>query len=132
MLMTLYIFPCDNPELHNPERAKASFGNVVQFSRILETRRLDLEKDFQTPWYGYIFSDEYLDDEVKTALPIFLASDQFDCLVLMKKAMVDGKIKVTQSPRIFRKDVRLMEDTHIPENPQRLRFERMLDGWIRE
>jgi len=130
-MLTLFVFPCDNPELHDPERAKTSFGNVVQFSQILKSRRLDLEKDFQTPWYGYIFSDEYLDDMARNALPVFLASDHFDCLVMMKKTLVDGKIKVTQSPRIFRKDVRLMEDTHIPENPQRLRFEKMLDGWVR-
>jgi len=131
VMLTLFVFPCDNKDLHDPERAKASFGDTVQFSQILEARRLDLEKDFQTPWYGYIFSDEYLDDQARDALPVFLASDQFDCLILMKKVLVDGEMKVTQAPRIFRKDVRLVENTHIPENPQRLRFEKMLDGWIR-
>jgi len=130
-MLTLFIFPCDNLDLHDPKRAKSSFGKIVQFSQILENRRLDLEQHFETPWYGYIFSDEYLDDQAREALPIFLASDQFDCLVLMKKVIINGKIKITQSPRIFRKDIRLMENTHIPENPQRLRFERMLDGWIR-
>jgi len=129
-MLVLYVFKCDNPKLHDPERAKASFGDVVHFSRILEDRRLDLVTDHPAPWYGYIFSDEYLDDDAKKALPVFLASDQFDCLILMKKIIVDGKMKVTQAPRIFRKDVKLMENTHIPENAQRLRFERMLDGWV--
>ena len=129
-MLTLYIFKCDNLKLHDPVRAKASFGDVVHFSKTLEGRRLDLIEQHPTPWYGYIFSDEYLDDEAQKALPIFLASDHFDCLVLMKKVLIDGEMKVTQSPRIFRKDVRLMEGMHIPENPQRLRFERMLDGWI--
>ena len=129
-MLTLYIFPCDKPPLHDPERAKKSFGSVVQFSCLLEDRRLDLEKDFQTPWYGYIFSDEFLDELAMRALPVFLASNQFDCLVMMKKTIKNGQLRVFQSPRIFKKDVKLIENLLIPENPQRLRFERMLDGWI--
>lgn len=129
-MLTLYVFPCDHKELHDPERAKASFGDIVQFSRVLEDRRLDLEKDFQTPWYGYIFSDEYLDNEAKKALPVFLAVGGFDCLIMMKKTL-DNDLHVTQAPRIFGKHVRLVEDTHIPKNHESLVFERMLDGWIR-
>ena len=130
-LMTLYIFPCDCEELHDPERAKESFGDVVQFSQTLKDRRLDLVCNHPTPWYGYIFSDEYLDDKAKAALPTFLAVGGFDCLILMKKIMVDGEMRVTQAPRIFKKDVRLVENTHIPEDHDSLIFERMLDGWIR-
>lgn len=130
-MLTLFILPCDNKDLHDPERARASFGDIVRFSQTLKNRRLDLEKHFPTPWYGYIYSDEYLDDQARDALPVFLASNQFDCLVLMKKVLVDGKMKITQAPRIFRKDVRLVEGKHIPKNPQRLRFEKMLDGWVR-
>jgi len=135
-MLTLYLLPCDNPKLHNPERARESFGDVVRFTRTLKSRRLDLERHFPTIWYGYIFSDEYLDDQVRDALPIFLASDQFDALILMKKELIDGcedacAVRVTQAPRIFRKHVRLEEGKHIPRDPHLLIFERLLDGWIR-
>ena len=132
-MVTLYVLPCDNQDLHNPERAKASFGSIVTSSRILDKPLIDdLIITVTTPWFAYIYSDEHIDGKLREALPVFLAA-QYDCLVLMKKKLhTDGEISVYQSPRVFRRGVQIKPGLLIPKAADNLQFERILDGWIRE
>lgn len=128
--MTLFILPCDNPELHDPEKAKNSFGAVVVDSYILDVPVLDDVVDtVKNPWFAYIYSDETIDEKLRDALPIFLKT-KYDCLVLMKKVLQSGEPKCFQSPRIFRRGVQIQPGLLIPKAAERLNFERVLDGWI--
>jgi len=132
-LITLYVITCDNPELHKPARAIKSFGDIVCFSYKINHRNLRMEMQsnpISTEWYGYIFSDEKIDDTVREVLPIYLEQGGFDSLIIMKKEIIEDKPRITQAPRIFHKTINLEDNTFLPEHPDKCRFERMLDGWI--
>ena len=132
-MLTLYIIPCDNPKLHKPEKAIESFGGIVRVYCKMTHRNILLEKQMNpivTDWYGYIFSDEMIDERAKEALPIYLERERFDSLIVMKKELINGNTKITQAPRIFHRTITLKDNTFLPENPDACRFERMLDGWI--
>ncbi len=82
-----------------------------------------------TPWFGYIISNEWIDEELASSLPIFLESGHFDCLVLMQK--LEEEERFFQVPRIFRTGtVRIQKGNLLPENPQELKYERALNGWV--
>lgn len=132
-MLTLYVITCDHPEKHEPEKAIKSFGDTICISCRMAHRNIRKEmheNPIMTDWYGYIFSDEVLEEEAMIALPIFLKQSGFNSLILMKKEIYDGKLRFTQAPRIFHKSIRLEENTFLPENPDECKFERMLDGWI--
>lgn len=132
-MLTLYVIQCDHPEKHKPEKAIKSFGDIVYVFCEMTHRNIRKEisqNSTATDWYGYIFSDERLDEEAAKALPIFLERGGFDSLVLMKKEMDNGKPRFTQAPRIFHKSIELKDNTFLPDNPDECKFERMLDGWI--
>jgi hypothetical protein len=132
-MLTLYIITCDKPELHQPKKAIDSFGDIMCIYCKMTHR--NIRKEIQdnpivTDWYGYIFSDEMIDENAKKALPIYLEQGGFDSLVMMKKELNGDKPKITQAPRIFHKSIVLEENIFLPENPDECKFERMLDGWI--
>lgn len=127
----LTLFAIAGDDIFNPERAIESFGDIVEKSVILDHRRIDNLVPVDTPWYGYVYADEWVDERIREALPVFLQADYFDCLVMLKKQLNYGDTRVFQSPRIFKKDVTLEKDMLIPRNPTTLVFETMLDGWVR-
>lgn len=131
-MLTLYVLPCDNKDLHKPEQAIKSFGGIVDIYYKMTHRNIRIEKQVNpitSEWYGYIFSDEILDENAKKALPIFLEHGGFDSLIIMRKELIEGKPKITQAPRIFHELISLKDGTLLPEDPE-CKFERMLDGWI--
>jgi hypothetical protein len=134
-LLELYILPGDG--VHDPRKAIRSFEGISQKVIIMATRQLDKEilKPYRRtlPWFGYLLSHEWLDDSAREALPVFLNSNSFDCLVMMSPDFnAEGEVvKIRQSPRIFRSNVSLQDNLLVPNNPSQLKFERMLDGWIR-
>ena len=130
-MLTLFVFTSDDLSKHNPKAVIDSFGEGgVAKLVLLPSRRLDLEHDIETEWYGYVFSDERLDVALAKALPAFFASDH-DYLTVIKLERVNGRPKASQAPRFFRKHVGLIEGTHFPKNVETLRGVRILDGLIR-
>ena len=127
-MLTLFAIQAD--DIQNPERAIESFGDIVEKSIILDHRRID-NIPVDTDWYGYIYADEWLDDRIKEALPVFLTAQYFDCLILFKRVVDQGKKRVFSSPRIFKQGVQLKKDMLIPVNSGPLTFEKCLNGWIR-
>jgi len=131
-MLTLYVLPCDNKELHKPEEAIESFGDIVSIYCKLIHRNIRIEKQINpitSEWYGYIFSDELLDENARKALPIYLEHGGFESLIIMRKELIEDVPKITQAPRIFHRSISLRNGTLLPEDTE-CRFERMLDGWI--
>ncbi len=126
-MLTLFAIEADS--LQDPERAIESFGDIVEKSHILDGRRID-NIPVGTDWYGYIYSDEWIDEQLKESLPVFLAAGYFDCLVLFKRVVDQGEPRVFTSPRIFKQSVKLAKDMLVPEHPGPLTFEKCLNGWI--
>ena len=130
-MLTLYILTCDKPELHEPKKAIKSFGDIECIYCKMKHRniRSDMKANpITTKWYGYIFSDEMLEEDAMNALPIYLEQGAFESLIIMKKEIIEGVPRITQAPRIFHRSVKLQDDAFLPEGE--CKFERMLDGWI--
>lgn len=135
--LTLFILPCDVSAKHKPELAVESCGKIehwyVLYDRNL-SNFLQTEISIKTKWYGYLYSDEILSPQIKEALPIYLDSGHFDVLVIPKRrpSETETGYRFFQSPRIFRRNIHLVPNQLIPQNPEHLRVERMLDGWIED
>jgi len=130
-MLTLYVLSCDKPELHKPELAIKSFGDTVGVLYQMTHRNIKDEpkvNPITTKWYGYIFSDEMLEEDAMNALPIYLEQGAFESLIIMKKEIIEGVPRITQAPRIFHKSIKLQDNVFLPEGE--CKFERMLDGWI--
>ena len=127
-MLTLFVIKGNGK--YDPIKAMVSFGDIVRYTKVLEDRRID-HIPVDTEWYGYIYSDEWIDKRIKDALPVFLKAGYFDCLILMKKQLDTGKLRAFKAPRIFRREVKLEKNMLIPKHPKRLTFETLLDGWIR-
>lgn len=82
----------------------------------------------RTFWYGVIYDNEVLDEGLKEYLDVFLNSPDFDYYGVYKRT-AGGKL--SESPRLFRSSVKLKEGSLVPEQWEALRFEHILNGWIK-
>ncbi len=145
-MLTIYVIPCDDMRLADKERLEKSFSytdpdgvpgrvdcNIIH----VDHRRLfDLDRS-RTPWYGYLFAHEWLSEGLAFAMPFFLSHQNYDLFVLSKKVYERRGANVEQrwflESRIFRSYVTFPDDSsRIPVDVKKLRFERIMDGWILE
>jgi len=135
-MLTLYVIPCDNPEQANIQKLKESAEGVADRVEVLDHRRLD-EVEPETEWYAFLFSNEWLDEGLKFALPVFLEQTDSDYLILYKKVVENNFGTLVPRtfivPRIFRSNIKLIgNDRLVPVGQEDLRFLQVLDGWILE
>jgi hypothetical protein len=139
-MLTIYIIPCDDPSRSDFGRAEESFSEVASRVIQLDHRKLNEIKDHKNPYFGFIFSDEWIDEGLQEALPFYLAQKKpdFDYLVLYKKVFenvggIQGTPKIFISPRIFRQGIVLEgKASLVPENPTAYKHMTVMDGWILE
>jgi len=136
-MLNMFIIPCDNPEQSDILKLKKSLSDVAGHVSVLKHRDLNSLDKGTYPWYGYMFSNEWMDESLQYALPLFLEEEELDYLVLFKKVIEDrGGVtepRAFQMPRIFRSHVELEGPGQlVPKNPQDLSFAKVLDGWILE
>lgn len=115
------------------DRTMASFINNNQFEYTLILGTIeDIGNGSRTSHYGYIYDNEWLDEGLAKALPIFLNVPLWDVLVIFKKVKINNEDKFFEAPRIFRSNVKMQEGTLLPEKDPARIHERVLDGWILE
>jgi len=85
------------------------------------------EKEKGNEWYAVIYDDEYIDEPLLEGLKVFVAVSEVDVLVLGKK----GKDKIFKAPRIFRRDIKLRDDSLLPVKDN-VTFETVLNGWVHD
>jgi len=137
MPLTMFVIPCDNPEQADINKAKDSLTDVANEISVLDHRDINTMDKGMSGWYGYLFSNEWLDDGLRFALPFFLEKSEEDYLVLFKKVLEKkGALitpKIFQTPRIFRRDIEVEgPGSLIPINGEQLSSIKILDGWILE
>ena len=116
-----------HPELRSSEFPRTKFLSGI-LGRYLEARLVT------SPWYGFIYADEFLPPELSEAIPTFTASE-YDFLVLYKRvmgrALVGENISISYgfSPRLFRSHVRLSPELLPIGN---LSSTSVLNGFIKE
>lgn len=78
-------------------------------------------------WYGVFYDNEMIDDNLRASLQTFLEYPHFDVLCMWKK-MENGCFSKT--PRIFRRNVSLQENSLVPLDSGSLKSTNILDGWL--
>ena len=132
-MLTMYIIPCDDKEASDFENAEESISEIADEVIQLSDHNLTNIEKRSDSWFGYIYSNERFDYNLYQAIPYYLkAESRFDYLVLYKKVMHEGELKIFRSPRIFRSEVIIEEGTLIPREPNLHSPVVALDGWILE
>jgi len=137
MPLTMFVIPCDNPQQGDIEKLKKSLVDAADEICVIKHRDLNSSDKGMSGWYGYLFSNEWLDEGLRLALPYFMEQSEQDYLVLYKKVFEKkGALitqKIYQAPRIFRRDIELEGPGNlIPINSHKLSSVSVLDGWIME
>ena len=73
-VLTIYIVPCDDPRQTNEKRLVNSFRDVGFPVRFVRMKDRDLSKfeNHETPWFGYLWSNEYISAGLIDCLSVFL------------------------------------------------------------
>lgn len=101
-------------------------------ARYVTIDRLSVIDDYkpETEWYMVLYDNEFISPSLAKSLHVYMHHD-FDFYIIMKRIYNDdGNMEVTQSPRLFRKPVKLSRDSLMPINSEKLKSERIMDGWI--
>lgn len=138
--LTLFIIPGGPAGAGDYNRVVSSLEGVVDYVEFLSDRRVDLaSRDVRTDWYMFLYNNEWVDPKVKQAIPVFMEYP-FDAIVLFKLVYerqdkdyyTELENRIFTVPRIFKKGVILNEEDLTPKWAHRLKFERLLDGWVHE
>lgn len=133
--LAIYVLPCGKDKI-DPDRAARSFEDPQYEVKTTVLRNADLWKlngtHYDSRWFGYIYSNEWLDEDLAKAMPVFLSQKYFDVLSLCKKVLDNGKHRYFTMPRIFRNWIQLESGGLMPQTCGLLRIERALDGWVME
>ena len=124
--LTLYIMRSDNG-VHCPQSIP-SFGGVVENSIHLEDRALSKAvRKCETKWFGYIFSNEFLEIDLAESLPLYFDQEFYDVIILMQRAGKGENVKFYQSPRLFKRNILLKGMVPLHKNFNHVRA---LDGFL--
>jgi len=128
--LTVYIMDADKNELPLAT-IMDSVGDVVESFVLMSHRNLaDNVKSCETDWYMYLFSNEFLSEELTKALPVLMESE-FDVWIMFERRKDNkGEYKYGLSPRLFKKEIELVD--MLPLLPTKDSIERVLDGFVEQ
>jgi len=125
----LTLFLIQSGEKSNTERAKESFGDVELVTHIVGTVQEINSIHVNTDWYFVLHDNEYLSEDMKDSLPSYIANEEYDVFTMMKRFFNDdGELSGTESPRMYRQDILLTQDSLMPQSYKKC--QRILDGWV--
>lgn len=133
-MISLYIIPSGEKN-GDREKTARSFLNTKGapfYKRIVDVENVDHIIDVRkksgddAEWYCVMYDNEHITKGVQFALPVYLISDS-DVLILIKNE--SGYF--TQSPRFFKKHVKLRNESLLPTEDQDLKYTRIMDGWVK-
>jgi len=129
-MLTLFVVDSTGvPVLNDNIKAITSFRDMPhEIFRVKNYFEIN-KKEKTAPWYGVIYDNEYIEEELYASLEYFFKLCTADVLVIMKKIQDEGELRVFKSPRFFRQHVRLQENSLLPTDND-LQFETILNGWI--
>jgi hypothetical protein len=136
VILALYLLPGDRPDMDNFDRARASLLEKVGSFVYILSHRDDLAK-VKTPeveWWGFLFGNEWFDEDLSKALHVHLRYNKADCLTLFKDVITsEGERKAFMATRLFRTCAVPVLGVESYKNYQNeLTFEKVLDGWLME
>lgn len=132
MGITLFVLPGPK-ELR--EKAVKSFGEYVEHVVYLYHDDFCIANNKSrlfTNWFCFIYSYEWIDGELREALPVLMENKDFDFFVFYKKVVVNGEVVFSKAPRLFRFNVEMLPGILMPASVNDLKHDTILDGWIRQ
>jgi len=129
MKLDVFIIP-HSCEGRTQEDTIESFGKIPCTFYTDCTTYEDINKHHKDgDWYMVIYDNEYIDEDVQFAIPVFIDCEDYDCLIL-HRFKVNNKHE--KSPRIFRKHLKLQPNSLFPAFQEGgIAYETVLDGWIK-
>jgi len=82
--------------------------------------------DKQTPWFGVFYENEYIEEKLAVALPVFFMLGNFDYLVVFK--LLEEKAQFF--PRFYKSKVYIQDD--LAPLHKGWKHEKVLNGWLLE
>ena len=125
--MTLIIVPIEGID---DSRLLESFDSISSYYKRLQKDRY-FNVDVNTEWKMFMYSNEYLSNQLVEAFPIILDNEEFDYFSFYKLALGENnKIKYSISPRLFRSGIELRDNSVYPIDMESLKGTTILDGFI--
>jgi len=127
--LTVYIMPADKNEIPLA-KIMESFGDVVEEFVLMPNRDLsESVKRCQTEWYMYVFSNEYLSEELMEALPLLMDQNDYEVFVIYERETINKvERKYGQSPRLFKSHIEL--NGMMPVLSDENVLQRAIDGFL--
>ena len=127
-MLTLYVLPSKGNTTNIIKTAK-SVGNVLKQAVPVKCIS-DIDPYVVTPWYAVLYDNEIADAQLEESFRPFLVFKGIDVLKLYKR-IGHGPYVFSIAPRIFRSGIKLRENSLMPENCADLKFETILNGWLK-
>ncbi len=83
----------------------------------------------ESEWYGVLYDNETIEDQLLEALPVFFEQSKADVLIAYR-GNNDNIKPESMGPRFFRRDVVLSNLCLDVEDEEGLVFDKILNGWI--
>ena len=127
-MLTLFVVPSMKGNANSKKTAESFLRMETECNVALVSswRDVNNHKD-KDEWVGVVWDNEYIDDHLVKALPIYFSYQKYEALILYKKvSMVDAVWRY----RFFRRGIYL--NTDFSPSHMWLNKEVVLDGWILE
>ena len=110
-------------------RAVTSFNGRIHrmysVDNMSEINRIEKESE----WYGVIYDNETIQEELLEALPVFFEQSKADVLIAYR-GNDDNSKPASKGPRFFREGV-ILSDKHLNvDDEEGLVFDTILNGWV--
>jgi len=128
-MLTSFVLPSEKPNA-DVDRTFYSLSHIEVEQQIVSVSCWrEINKYKKDEWFSVFWDNEYIDDGLQKALPVFLSFPNIETLILYKKDKL-VTIEATWRYRVFRNYVYLVNDCK-PVSVW-LNREAILDGWVRE
>ena len=127
-MLTIFVIPShkDNADVG---KSIASFSGIAVDTRMVvasDPCEVNRHKR-KSEWFGIFWDNEYIDEPLKEAIPVFFAHSNLEMLILYKK---ESMVEATWRARFFKRHIYLLGD-YCPLCLW-LNKETILDGWVLE
>jgi hypothetical protein len=126
-MLTLFVLPSYSDKA-NYNATIQSFDGIVDFTyKVKNNDEINQLRCGTHKWFCVLFDDEYIDENLRAALSVFVKHYQGDILVFYK---IDGKGIMSRCPRLFKNYVEIQKDCLLPTS-EGYQFENVLNGWVK-
>lgn len=124
MTLTIYILDVEQGDKLRAIRSCPQGLDIF----FMVTKNHDFSQMPGTDWKMYLYSDEWLQEELSEAIPTFLKmGEMFDFYALYKRY---SKEKFFHAPRIFKSNIPMKTEALMPASFEGLRGETILNGFL--